>query len=166
MGTGGEGWRQEAKGNCHADPASAVRGTQGWETPMSLRRVSEFIKHIMLPGLWGPRSHSPGTQGGKGIAPVSSLCLPRPLLHLGPDARSIWLPRVLPTDVPNALEVTHSHVHPELLSLFASIPAPFCSESNFPSLPPPVPLHSPETAASLNCWLRVVPSALFRSLSA
>lgn len=98
---------------------------------MSLRRVSEFIKHIMLPGLWGSRSHSPGTQGGKGIAPASSLCLPRPLLHLGPDARSIWLPRVLPTDVPNALEVTHSHVHPELLSLLHQYQLPFALKATF-----------------------------------
>ena len=59
------------------------------------------------------------------------------LLHMAPWAR--------PEDAPDALGVSFRYVHPKLL--FASIPAPFCSDSNFLSLSPPVSLCSLETAS-------------------
>lgn len=61
------------------------------------------------------------------------------LLHMAPWAR--------PANAPDALGVSLRYVHPELLSLFASIPAPFCSDSNCLSLSPPVSLCFPETVS-------------------
>ena len=107
----------------------SCQGTQGWaegaspETPM----LSELIKHTRLPGLWGHRNQGPGPHVEKS-APV----------HLPPECPACAAAGLRPCSPVTAAhrcsrapELTHGACTLNYSHSFASIPAPFCSESNF-----------------------------------
>lgn len=141
----------------------------GGKVSPTVSSVSEVIKHIWLSGPLRPRNQGPRSHGWKGI-----ICWTFPVIVLPATAAGFrWHPIHMAPLSPahrcakcRFTDVTHSCMHAELLSLFSPIPAAFCSDSNFPSLSPPVSLWSPETASFTELFALSFSCGAFQSLSA